>query len=264
MSNISDNYNSDDDLDYNPNLNTNNDSDLDEEDLYDLNNNISSAVKTRRSAKDDENDLFLKKQLDKFGNILIQDSHLSNTIDVDNILNKLNNLTHSVYKQNDDNSHIDILNAQDDINLNNIMVKNNKSFKVIEKVKIKRKYKFAGKIHDEEIEVPKDSAMAKEYFNSLKFDDVNEKIENDNTENIVNKKSNLIRPLKRKSILQDIINGKNSQFKNLSTLEKSKIDWANYVDKSKINHEELKEGWAGNKGGFLERQRFLESRDSVR
>lgn len=264
MSNISDDYNSDDDLDYNPNLNLNNDSDLDEEDLYDLNKNISSSIKTRRTAKDDENDLFLKQQLSKFGNILIQDSNSANTIDVDNIFNKLNNLTRSVYSQNDDNSHIDILNAQDDININKIKVTNNTNHKVIEMVKIRRKYKFAGKNHDEEIEVPKDSAMAKEYFNSLKFDDVNENAKDDTTEKVVKKKDNLIRPLKRKSILQDIINGKNTQFKNLSTLEKSKMDWANYVDKSKISHEELKEGWAGNKGGFLERQKFLESRNSVR
>ncbi|KAF0273742.1 hypothetical protein FOG51_01313 [Hanseniaspora uvarum] len=264
MSNITDDYNSDEDLDYNPLLNVNNDSDLDEEDLYDLNNNISSNIKTRNNAKNDQNDLFLKEQLNKYGNILIQDSNLTNSVDVNTIFNKLNKLTHSVYKQNDSNTHIDILNSQDDINIDNILVRNNTQQKIIEKIKIKRKYKFAGKVIDEEIEVPKDSAMAKEYFNSLKFDDKEDPTNDDKVEKVEVKNKNLIRPLKRKSILKDIINGKNSQFKNLTTLEKSKIDWANYVDKSKINHEELKEGWAGNKGGFLERQKFLESRDSVR
>lgn len=263
MSNVSDDYNSDEDLDYNPLLNNNNDSDLDEEDIYDLNNNISSNIKTRHAAKNDQNELFIKEQLNKYGSILIQDSNTANTIDVDNIFDKLNTLTQSVYKQNDDNSHIDILNNYDDVNLNNIKVRNNTQQKIIEKITIKRKYKFAGKVIDEEIEVPKNSAMAKEYFNSLKFDDKDDTPKQP-VEKIETKNENLTRPLKRKSILKDIINGKNSQFKNLTTLEKSKIDWANYVDKSKINHEELKEGWAGNKGGFLERQKFLESRDSVK
>ncbi|GMF58514.1 unnamed protein product [[Candida] boidinii] len=63
---------------------------------------------------------------------------------------------------------------------------------------------------------------------------------------------------KRASLIDDVINGKSNA--KLSTLEKSRLDWASYVDKQKIS-EELRNA---NKGGYLETQDFLARVDSNR
>lgn len=137
-----------------------------------------------------------------------------------------------------------------------------------EKILIERTYKFAGEtIHEKKL-VPKSSAVAKEYLNSLKFDankisdnkddhisKNDEKIENGNgiADNDTSNSGHppLRRPLKRPPILEDIISG--SLKPKLSTLEKSKLDWVQYVDKEGIS-DELQ---YNNRDGYLAKQDFL-------
>lgn len=133
-----------------------------------------------------------------------------------------------------------------------------------EKILIERTYKFAGETIHEKKWVPKSSAVAREYLNSLKFDankakdetattKTEEKMEQDNDEKdtVESDKPKLRRPLKRSPILEDIISG--SLKPKLSTLEKSKLDWVQYVDKEGIN-DELQ---YNNRDGYLAKQDFL-------
>lgn len=131
-----------------------------------------------------------------------------------------------------------------------------------EKIKITSTYEFAGKTVTEEKWVDKDSQEAKAYLNSAKL---TSKLESDKTtstaaaaENGTPKKPLLRRKRKRESLLDAVIS--NSSKTKLSTLEKSRLDWATYVDKNKIN-DELK---YKNKSGFLEKQDFLNRVESRR
>lgn len=73
--------------------------------------------------------------------------------------------------------------------------------------------------------------------------------DNDNDDDV--DKPKLRRPLKRPPILEDIISG--ALKPKLSTLEKSKLDWVQYVDKEGIK-DELQ---YNKKGGYLAKQDFL-------
>ncbi|KAH3662378.1 hypothetical protein OGAPHI_005630 [Ogataea philodendri] len=114
-----------------------------------------------------------------------------------------------------------------------------------EKIKITRTYEFAGETVTEEKWVDANSEEARAHFNSTKLKE--------------SKESTPVQPLpkkkapkrKRASLLDDVIN--NASSTKLSTLEKSRLDWASYVDKSKIG-DELK---FKNKGGYLDQQDFL-------
>lgn len=126
-----------------------------------------------------------------------------------------------------------------------------------EKIKIKRKYEYAGEIVTEEKWVDRESFEAKQYINNLKSD---EKIESSNDikeEKIekkqrVNEKGEKLRIIrKRPPLLEGIING--SIKPKFNTLEKSKVDFAKFVDKEGINDELIQH----NKDGYLERQDFL-------
>lgn len=144
-----------------------------------------------------------------------------------------------------------------------------------EMVTIERVYKFAGETIREKKTVPISSAEAVEYLNNLKFrkstdqagstkrklEEIDVK-ENNNTnedtsESGIDRKK-LRRPLKRPPFLEQIISG--ALKPKLSTLEKSKLDWATYVDKEGIN-DELS---AHNKDGYLAKQDFLNKVDSVK
>lgn len=131
-----------------------------------------------------------------------------------------------------------------------------------EQILIERTYKFAGETIREKKWVPKSSAMAQEYLNSLKFEankmkdkegksTNGEKHHDDIKEQQDDSKPQLRRPLKRPPMLEDIISG--SLKPKLSTLEKSKLDWVQYVDKEGIS-EELQ---YNKKGGYLAKQDFL-------
>lgn len=126
-----------------------------------------------------------------------------------------------------------------------------------EKILIERTYKFAGEtIHEKKL-VPKSSAMAQEYLNSIKFNqkgqnnDIEENMDDNNQIDAIQEKTNLRRPLKRPPILEAIIAG--SLKPKLTTLEKSKLDWVQYIDKEGINDELSMH----NKDGYLAKQDFL-------
>ncbi|KAL3229098.1 SWR1-complex protein 5 [Nakaseomyces bracarensis] len=139
-----------------------------------------------------------------------------------------------------------------------------------EMITIERTYKFAGETIREKKTVPISSAEAVEYLNNLKFQTESKKETAPSQEQQAIKEQNrtkndtevdrtkLRRPLKRPPILEQIISG--SLKPKLSTLEKSKLDWATYVDKEGIN-DELN---AHNKDGYLAKQDFLNKVDSVK
>lgn len=131
-----------------------------------------------------------------------------------------------------------------------------------EMITIERTYKFAGETIKEKKTVPISSAEAVEYLNNLKFqkEEVPKASDKKVPEESKGKvdRNNLRRPLKRPPILEQIISG--SLKPKLSTLEKSKLDWASYVDKEGIN-DELN---AHNKDGYLAKQDFLNKVDSVK
>ncbi|AET38025.1 Swc5p Ecym_2279 [Eremothecium cymbalariae DBVPG len=114
---------------------------------------------------------------------------------------------------------------------------------------IDRTYKFAGEVVREKRWVPKSSAEAQEYLSSLKFKQKDSILLLPSKAGKAN--GNLQRPLKRPPILEQIIAG--SLKPKLTTLEKSKLDWATYVDKEGIN-DELQ---LHNKDGYLAKQDFL-------
>lgn len=123
-----------------------------------------------------------------------------------------------------------------------------------EQILIERTYQFAGEtIHEKKL-VPKSSSMAQEYLNSLKFnqkESQDKKLEKPTEANIPELNKNLRRPLKRPPILEAIIAG--SLKPKLTTLEKSKLDWVQYIDKEGINDELA----LHNKDGYLAKQDFL-------
>ncbi|KAL8401973.1 hypothetical protein RB596_008654 [Gaeumannomyces avenae] len=133
-------------------------------------------------------------------------------------------------------------------------------------VKIKRTYNFAGKVHTEEKLVPWDSAEAKLYMETSA-----EATDPSSTEQPKRRPRKAFRsifePAPEQLIQRTDLNlgiaarmkaregGNGSEPKKLTTLEKSRVDWAGYVDKEGIQ-DELK--LAGkSKHSYTERQGFL-------
>ena len=122
-------------------------------------------------------------------------------------------------------------------------------------------------VHEEKM-VPISSAEAKEYLNSLKFQHGTQEAQEvtksqpeeskQQAEVSTETKNNLRRPLKRPPLLEQIISG--ALKPKLTTLEKSSLDWASYVDKEGIN-EELT---LHNKDGYLAKQDFLNRVESFK
>ncbi|KAG5440673.1 hypothetical protein PCK2_000261 [Pneumocystis canis] len=120
-----------------------------------------------------------------------------------------------------------------------------------EKIKISRTYEFAGKVetypnsfiisfifngYREEKFVLKDSAEARMHFSSINF--------------LQTGKPHLRKPTKRVSSLEVA----NKRPVKLNTLEKSRLDWAKFVDKEGIA-DELKNA---SKDGYMDKQLFLQ------
>lgn len=108
-----------------------------------------------------------------------------------------------------------------------------------EYITIKRTYKFAGTVHTEEKKVPKSSAEARAYLGQE---------QNQPTEG--GDKKPLKRPAKRSSLETELAAGKP---KKMTTLEKSRLDWAGFVDQEGIKDDLVHH----NKGGYLQKQDFL-------
>ncbi|BFZ63304.1 swr complex subunit [Saitoella coloradoensis] len=126
-------------------------------------------------------------------------------------------------------------------------------------IKIKRTYEFAGETITEEIDVPADSASARAYLASTKFPTAPSSVSITPTSSAAASTSattvsgtlppKRAPPRKRVSALESA----STKAPKLNTLEKSRLDWASYVDKEGIS-EELKRH---NKDGFVEKQGFL-------
>lgn len=126
-----------------------------------------------------------------------------------------------------------------------------------ELITIKSSYTFAGKVFTETKQVDINSAEAKAYLNSTMSLTEEEDPKKRSFIPILRKLPGtdedveLRIKLKRPSLIDKFLNGNKKQ--KLSTLEKSRLDWAGFVDKRKIK-DELK---IYNKAGYLDKQDFL-------
>lgn len=146
-------------------------------------------------------------------------------------------------------------------------------------IKIKRTYKFAGEMITEEKVVPKDSAEAKAFLSSgenVEYAEVDEP-------NAAKATSNLRRPLRKISRFdpnptgtikkswekQPVEAGADGRGPKINTVEKSRLDWAQYVDQAGIKdelrvHSRAKEGYMGRMDflGRVEAKRDDEARQA--
>ncbi|KAI5961070.1 SWC5 [Candida margitis] len=132
-----------------------------------------------------------------------------------------------------------------------------------QQIRIQINYTFAGKLITESKLVDANSEEAKAYLNSTSSitsassDDIPNKrtqVKIVRTNPITKEPTELRIKLKRPSLIDKFIalNGNNKKMK-LSTLEKSRLDWASFIDKRKIG-DDLKRH---NRGGYLDKQEFL-------
>ncbi|OJI97180.1 hypothetical protein ASPVEDRAFT_118677 [Aspergillus versicolor CBS 583.65] len=149
-----------------------------------------------------------------------------------------------------------------------------------EMVKIKRKYKFAGEIITEEKVVPRDSAEAKLFFSGGQDGEVVEATEEDiaTGDAAARHTIRLRRPLRKVSRFDPNPTGaikkswekqpvteagqENARGPKINTVEKSRLDWAAYVDRAGISDELRVHSKA--KEGFLGRMDFLDRVDAAR
>lgn len=138
-------------------------------------------------------------------------------------------------------------------------------------IRIKRKYNFAGRVHTEEKLVARDSAEAKLYLASQEGQEVGEA----SPPKRVTKKAfrSMFEPLgvgdvssKRSdlnlSMAARMQAAKDAQAKKLTTVEKSRMDWAGFVDKEGIKDELELAGKS--KTSYAARQDFLARSEAIR
>ncbi|KAJ5704234.1 hypothetical protein N7493_011372 [Penicillium malachiteum] len=131
-------------------------------------------------------------------------------------------------------------------------------------IKIKRTYKFAGEMITEEKIVPKDSAEAKAFMSSgenVEYTEVEDATANQNVRRPLRKVSrfdpNPTGSIKKSWEKQLVEAGENAIGPKINTVEKSRLDWAQYVDHAGIKDElrvasKAKEGYMG-RMDFLDR-----------
>lgn len=131
-----------------------------------------------------------------------------------------------------------------------------------EKIWINTSYAFAGKVVTESKLVDANSAEAKAYLNStsgLQLKNGTDAKEHRSFVPVIRTVEGYDEPLelkiklKRPSLIDKFLMTLGNKYQKLSTLEKSRLDWASYVDTNKIN-DELR---LHNKDGYLEKQDFL-------
>lgn len=127
---------------------------------------------------------------------------------------------------------------------------------------IKRTYEFAGETVAEKKQVPKSSAEARLYLAAVAA-------QQNPTTSTPNQKPPLRRPKKRTSMFEPPPDdsplstaGSKGKGTKLNTIEKSKLDWAGYVDKEGIKDE--LEGAEKAKDGYLGRMDFLDKMSAKR
>ena len=143
-----------------------------------------------------------------------------------------------------------------------------------EMIRIKRTYNFAGKVHSEEKLVPRDSAEAKLYLASL-GENADASGNQDSSRRMPRRAfRSAFEPLTDQLLQQhrraDLNLGMGARLKareeagtkKLNTIEKSRMDWAGYVDKAGIKDE--LEVASKSKYSFAARQDFLARSEAVR
>lgn len=132
-----------------------------------------------------------------------------------------------------------------------------------DKILIKRTYEFAGETITEEKLVNKSSAEARLYLDAVAA-------QKNATTSTPLKKTPLRRPKKRTSMFEPppdddsalCTTGAKNKGTKLNTIEKSKLDWAGYVDKEGIKDE--LEGAEKAKDGYLGKMDFLDKMSAKR
>lgn len=136
-----------------------------------------------------------------------------------------------------------------------------------EMIKIKRTYNFAGKVHTEEKLVQRDSAEARLYLASQgeKGDGDAAAADDDQPDKRMPRKAfrSAFEPVAAEQGQRADLNlgmavrlqARQDKAKKLNTVEKSRMDWAGFVDKEGIKDELALAGRA--KGAFADRQDFL-------
>ncbi|KAJ9155008.1 SWR1-complex protein 5 [Pleurostoma richardsiae] len=136
-----------------------------------------------------------------------------------------------------------------------------------EMIKIKRTYNFAGKVHTEEKLVARESAEAKLYLASLGESTDPDAADDDAAPKHVPRKAfrSAFEPITDQVLQRADLNlgvavrmrarEMAKEAKKLNTVEKSRMDWAGFVDKEGIKDELELAGKS--KGSFAERQQFL-------
>ncbi|CCE85696.1 Piso0_005317 [Millerozyma farinosa CBS 7064] len=132
------------------------------------------------------------------------------------------------------------------------------------KIKMESSYVFAGRLVTESKFVDADSAEAKAYLNSTKNVAMASSGSSAGTRSRssvpvfrqvpgVDEPVQLRIKLKRPSLIDKFLTSHGSKKNSLSTLEKSRLDWASFVDQKDLQ-DELK---IHNKAGYLDKQEFL-------
>ncbi|EWG44075.1 SWR1-complex protein 5 [Fusarium verticillioides 7600] len=135
-------------------------------------------------------------------------------------------------------------------------------------IRIKRTYNFAGRIHIEEKLVPRDSAEAKLYLASQ-----GQEAPKNNPEKNVTRKAFRSAFEPQVDLLPHRVDlnlgmaarikaGKEAQAKKLNVVEKSRMDWAGYVDKEGIKDELELAGKS--KDSYMAREDFLAKSEALR
>jgi len=145
-------------------------------------------------------------------------------------------------------------------------------------ITIKRTYNFAGKVHVEEKTIPRDSAEARLWLESQSGEDVNQL--KTNTQTKPKRPTKKLRRSMFEPVLESIFPSRTDlhfgtnraqgerlmkealNAKKLNTVEKSKMDWAGFVDKEGIKDELETAGKA--KSSYIERQNFLSRVETTR
>ncbi|KAG5925205.1 swr complex subunit [Claviceps africana] len=140
-------------------------------------------------------------------------------------------------------------------------------------IRIKRTYNFAGRVHTEEKVVARDSAEAKLYLASRLDGEVVPTASDASVTKRATKKAfrSVFEPVLDQGPGRTDLNlglaariqaGKEAQARKLTTVEKSRMDWAGYVDKEGIKDElELA---SKSKDSYAARQDFLARSEAIR
>ena len=126
-------------------------------------------------------------------------------------------------------------------------------------IRIKRKYNFAGKVHTEEKLVPRASAEAKLYLDSLAPVPAEDATRPAPRKAFRSSFEPVLEPHSRRGDLNlgvaARLDARGKDATKLNTVEKSRMDWAGFVDREGIQEELESAGKA--KGNYGEREEFL-------